>query len=337
MRNTILLLLLFLLLGGGSWWYFNQTDSKSSYDTSDRKFAEEPANIHKIFIADRSGETTTLTRSAEYWLYRGKHRANPNAMENLLDAIRRVEVNYIPAKAAVPNIVRDLASNGIKVELYDKQDQLIKAFYVGGMTNDELGTYMIMEGAEQPYVTHIPSWEGGLRARFQLKGLQWRDKSVFSADVDAIQSLSVEYPKQKNKSFRLERQDDQFAVSPYYDITPTRSSLPQQGRIEAYLVGFKSLKAEAFENGNPRRDSVKLFIPFCTISLQDIKGKQTKASFYPIMQRMADGALLTDDQVLGSNTAIERYFVDRNDGEDFMLVQQRVFQQVFWPYDAFFE
>ncbi|MCB9291126.1 MAG: hypothetical protein H6560_27725 [Lewinellaceae bacterium] len=49
-------------------------------------------------------------------------------------------------------MVESLATEGMKVELYDKDGGLLKAYYVGGSTSDERGTYMIMEGAEQPYV-----------------------------------------------------------------------------------------------------------------------------------------------------------------------------------------
>ena len=63
-------------------------------------------------------------------------------------------------------MVKSLASEGIKVELYDRKGEKIKAYYVGGATPDERGTYMIMENAEEPYVAHIPSWEGNLRFRF---------------------------------------------------------------------------------------------------------------------------------------------------------------------------
>ena len=340
MRNTLILLVLFLLLAGGSWWYFNQSDSSSSIDTADRQFAvKNTAIIHKVFIADRSGETTTLTRSGDHWIYDGKYQARPNVMENLLDVIKRVEVNYIPAKAAVPNIIRDLSSNGIKVELYDQKDQLMKAFYIGGMTNDELGTYMIMEGAEQPYVTHIPSWEGGLRARFQLKGNEWRDKSIFSAKVEDIQSLSVEYPKQKNKSFKITKSNNGYDVNPFYEVTPTITDEVQQGKVEAYLVNFESLQAEAFANNNPDKDSILQSVPFCIITVEKSEGAITKATFHPILNRDATGRLVSDAEVLGANSSVERYHIDHlvGDQSEFMLVQHRVFEKIFWPYQAFFK
>ncbi|MEM1322452.1 MAG: DUF4340 domain-containing protein [Bacteroidota bacterium] len=337
MKKTILLFGIFALLGTVAAWYIMMGDQKSTRSESETNFGiKDIGQVQKIFIADRSGETTTLERQGKYWLYNGKYRARPDAMRNLLDAMRRVDVNYVVARAAVDNIVKDLATDGIKVEAYNKDNNKIRSYYVGGMTNDELGTYMIMEGANEPYVTHIPSWEGGLRARYQLKGEEWRDRHVFQEDVEQIESVSMEYPTQKSKSFKLMRTEEGFDVSPFYEVTP-RSQRPfKAGTPEAFLMGFESLIAEAFQNRNPERDSILRRIPFCNATVNYKDGQSRTASFYPVVQYDASGKVITDYQVMAANTAIERYHTLVNN-DDFMLVQQRIFGKIFWPYDAFFQ
>ena len=149
-------------------------------------------------------------------------------------------MKYIPPQAAVPQAVKDLAAHGIKVELYDRNNEKLKAYYVGGMTSNERGTYMIMEEAEQPYVMHIPSWEGGLRVRYWLSDMDWEDRTIFGYKPEEINSVSVEYPRQKNKSFKLEQKGGEYLVEPYYEITPRINQSPVKGVAEAYLIGFKS-------------------------------------------------------------------------------------------------
>ncbi len=333
MKRTIILLLAFLSLGGITTWYLRtQQDDKTTLAGADRRFAVENADdIYKIFIADRKGVTTMLERQENEWRYNGKYKARPNAMDNLLDAITRVQVKYKPPQAAVKNMVIDLATNGLKVELYHKNGNLLKAYYVGGSTPDERGTYMIMDGAEQPYVAYIPGWEGNLRFRYNLVGEDWRDKTIFNFDQDDIQSVSVEYPKQKNKSFRLERIGSEFDVKPFYDVTPVINRPLNPGKVEAYLEGFKSLGAEAFENQNPRRDSILQLVPFSIISLTDKAGNEIVVKLYPIFPKVNPGAT----QLPGAD-AVERYFLDWN-SEDFMLIQHRVFSKILWGYEFFFE
>lgn len=339
MTRTTWLLISFFILGliAIAYTYFNREDALMRGLKAERNFAvKDVSRLRKIFIAQRDGETTLLEKKGSEWLYNGQHKARPNAIENLLDAIQRVEIDHIPAKAAIKNIVRNLAGEGIKVELYESGDKPIKTYYIGSGTQDERGVYMIIEGFDQPFVCHIPGWEGNLRYRYNLRGDDWRDKTVFAEDPDNIQKVSIEYPKQKNRSFKLERKGSSFDIRPFYEITP-RFRLPyREGSAEAFLIGFESLVAEAFENETPAKDSVRQIIPFSIITVTNKQGKTTQAKLFPILP---DAVVTTDPktgQWIGADGAtVERYFVDHSSG-DFMLIQDRVFRKVLRGYEFFF-
>ncbi|MBK7871403.1 MAG: DUF4340 domain-containing protein [Saprospiraceae bacterium] len=333
MKKTLILLISFALFGSVTAWYLlTQQDDKTTLLAKDQRFSiEDSENIYKIFIASKKGEKTTLERKENYWLYNGEYKARPNAIENLLDAITRVQVKYKPPTAAVDNMVKDLATNGLKVELYNNNNKLLKTYYVGGSTADERGTYMIMEGSNQPYVTYIPSWEGNIRFRYNLTGEDWRDKTIFTYKQDDIQSVSIEYPKQRNQSFRLERSGNGFEIKPFYETTPIVNQPISEGKVEAFLEGFKSLGAEAFENENPRRDSILKLMPFSIIKISSKDGDSTTVRLFPIIPEY-DPAVTR----LPNADAVERYFLDWN-GQDFMLIQHRVFSKILWGYDFFFE
>lgn len=338
MNRTLFLLIAFLLLGGGVLWYLAAgEDEKTTLAGADRAFAvDDIEQVHKIFIADRRGERTTLERRDGYWLYNGRYKARPSVMRPLLDAIARVRVKYKPPQAAMENMVQALATEGIKVELYDKQGGLIKAYYVGGSTSDERGTYMIMEGAEQPYVTELPAWEGNLSVRFRRYGDEWRDKTLFAEEVDNIQSVSIEYPKQRNQSFILENTEKGYEVRPFYDITPEIRRPYKQGSAEAFLTNFESVGAEAFRNKFPGRDSISQLVPFSIITLVDKQGDTTRVELHPIVkENIITHDVKTGDYVL-LNSEIERYFANLND-EDFLLAQHLVLQKLFWGYGSFFK
>ncbi len=331
MKKNYWLLLIFIVLGSATTWYvLTQNKGETTTLGWDRKFkVENPEEIHKIFIAKRTGETTTLERSGKDWIVNGTSKASPNAMENLLEAITNVELKFVPPQKSVGNIVKELAARGIKVEIYNKKGDPMKVYYVGGVTADARGTIMIMENSEQPMVMEIPQMEGQIRTRFDLLGDDWRDRSVFAYQPDEIQAVSIEYPKQRNKSFKLSRKGGSFAVTPFYDNVPPINRAVDEAGVEAFLVGFKSLVAEAFENNYAKKDSVSQTIPFAVISVTDTEGKERIASFYPTYRN--------DTQTGDRRTNfVERYFAAINNG-DWMLVQHRVFEKVFWPYDAMFE
>lgn len=323
MKRTTLFIILFLLLGGATTWYLlSKPPRNTSQLGADRRFKiENTDEIYKIFIADRRGTRTTLERKAGFWLYNGKYKVRPTAIESLLDAMRRIEMKYQPPKAAVQNMIKSLAVDGIKVEIYNKNNTSLKSYYIGGATSDERGTYIILNGAEQPYVAYLPGWEGNLRFRYNLKGDDWRDKTVFSENPQIIQSVCVEYPKNKNKSFKLEKQGNTYKVLPFYEITPIINRPLKKGSVEQYLEGFRSLGAEAFENENPKRDSIQQLLPFGIITVKNQSGETKSVRLFPIFS---------------NSDRVERYFAAVST-DDFMLVQQLVFGKVMWGYDFFFE
>lgn len=339
MTRTTWLLISFFILGiiAVAYTYFNREDALMRGLKAERNFAvKDVSRLRKIFIAQRDGETTLLEKKGSEWLYNGQHKARPNAIENLLDAIQRVEIDHIPAKAAIKNIIRNLAGEGIKVELYESGDKPIKTYYIGSGTQDERGVYMIIEGFDQPFVCHIPGWEGNLRYRFTLRGDDWRDKTVFAEDPDNIQKVSIEYPKQKNRSFKLERKGNSFDIRPFYEITPQFRLPYREGSAEAFLIGFESLVAEAFENETPAKDSVRQIIPFSIITVTNKQGETTQAKLFPIFPEAVVSTDPKTGQWIGANGAtVERYFVDHSSG-DFMLIQDRVFRKVLRGYEFFF-
>ncbi len=332
-RSTQILLVSFLIIGGLTLFYwFQPEDRNSTLLFEERAFAvEDTASIHKIFLADRLGHTTTLERQGQGWLYNAKYPANMNVVENLLDVIQRVKMQFKPPNAAVPNLVKSLATEGIKVEIYNRQDELMKAYYIGGSTPDERGTYILVEGAEQPYVASIPGWTGNIRFRYNLLGDDWRDKAIFRTSAEDIQSISINYPLQRSESFKLTREGDGFELRPYYDLTTPSPKTPSKGKIEAFLYLFNPIIAESFINKHPQKDSILQQIPFCEIRLETKRGEVKEVSFHPRYLPIAPQG--------GANTSqriVERYYAHVNQN-DFMLVQNEVFKQVFWGYAFFFD
>lgn len=330
MNRTLLLVVLFLVLGGTAWYALaykkKQTGSHVSWDMD---FAvKDPQTIGKIFIADRKGGTATLELKKGIWYYNDKYPARPSAVNTLLETISKVNVLNIPPNGSVPRLIKELAGNGIKVEIYDREGQALKTYYVGGVTMDERGTVLMMDGAEQPYVVHIPGFVGQIRLRFLIGDDEWRDKAIFREKPEDIQFVSVEYPQRKSESFKLEKTGEaSYEVKPFYNTTTPMTSARRKGVAEAYLVQYEALLAEAFETQNPLRDSVCALVPFAIVNMKKADGAEKTVRFWPVeIETRRDNGL----------PYVSRYFTEVNK-EDFLLTQDRVFGGIFRGYGFFFD
>jgi hypothetical protein len=335
-KTNLILVALLAILGSVLAWrvVMKNDDNDTSIEGYDFNFAvKDTANIGRILIADRKGKTATLTRvSTNEWQINGKFKAMPNAMNNLLDVVARIELKYRIPRNAVKTIVQDLAATSTVVKVFDKNDKLMRSYYVGGVDMDGLGTYLMMEGSNEPYATHIPNFEGSPAVRYFTEELDWRDRWIYSYSVEDIQEVSVDYPLQKSKSFRVKRDGGAFNVEPLYPMTPKASSAASKGLVEAYLIGFRALGAEGFENDFPKKDSVHAVTPFAIVSLTDRKGKTKTLRFHPIPKTDKEGRIVQNTE---GTAFIERYFAESSEG-DLLLVQHLAFQEIFWGYEGFF-
>lgn len=330
MSRTLLLLALFLLLGGGAYWVWAQKgNKKSSSDSWDMQFSIPNTEIiEKIFIADRMGHANTLEKINGVWMVNGKYRARPSAINTVLETLQKQTVAYFSPEAAEKNMVSSLATEGLKVEVYAKGGEKIKAFYIGGVTNDERGTFMILENSNKPYVVHVPGFIGQLRVRFFTDETDWRDRMVFSEKPEDIKSVTVDYPLQKSESFRIDKiQQLDYSVKPFYPTTPVIHSEQRKGVVESYLLLFEKLAAESYENEYSSRDSIVTLVPFAIITVNKSDGTEKKVALWPYEQRLAYD---------GKSTLTDRYFAGCSWG-DFMLVQHQNFGPLLRGYDYFFD
>ena len=328
-KNLILPIILIVLLAGTAFFYFSDQKKGNSDSAQDWVMhVENKEDIHRIFIADRNGVTADIKRREKYWSYNDKYNANPYVLSNVLNAITSIRLKHRPSKNMIPNMIKTLSTKSTKVIVYGKNDQVLKTYYIGGVTPDESGTFMILEGSDNPYVMNIPYANVSLKQRFFTGDEKWRDKTIFEYAPKDILSVSIEYPKRKNKSFKLSKNNKTWQVEPYYQTTKKIQKEVNQDLVANYLKGFKKIGAETFEvrekfirNESNQRE-------FCIMKLLLKDGTQEEVHFYPI-QRYEDDEKTKPQPVV-------RYLTI-NEKNDKYLTQHLVFKELFWAYYFFFE
>jgi len=110
MKKTLILLLVLTLLLGAI-YYLTTNSGKKKIDISDRQFAiEHVEDVHKIFVASRSSEPITIKRKGDGWVVNDSLKAKTRTVESTLDALKKLEIAYIPTKKAYKPINAPLSN-----------------------------------------------------------------------------------------------------------------------------------------------------------------------------------------------------------------------------------
>ncbi len=311
MRNPLppFVILLAILL------FFCQSDKSSDLEVH----IPELQTIDKIFIAYRSGETILLQKTGQTWWVNSSYKARPDAIKNLLQTLHLQRIKNIPPHAVADLIIKDISVFGAKVEIYSGDNQL-KVLYVGGVTADELGTHVMLEGNDQPYVMHIPGFQGSLRSRFVMPVDEWRDLSLLPFSRDSLIKMEVKYPQKKLVSFTLTKNNQHWQVSSEERYAQYERP-PNDKLIQAYLTELFSVSLEAFDNSNSIKHNISSSIlPFCEM-IYTLKGNKEFS-----LRIFTDPA---DAQKTG------QLFIFTSEN-DFCVAQERVLGKIFTGYDYFY-
>lgn len=322
--------------------------SDSTFSAKDRNFAlSDTANVTRIFMADRSNNSVLLVRKGEgEWIVNNDFTARQDAINILLKTMLNVEVLEPVGKSGRNNVVKKLAGKSVKVEVYQEvyridlfgkirlfpHEKLTKVYYVGSQTQDNLGTYMLLEGSEKPFITYLPGFRGFISIRYSPFIEDWREHAVFNVSIPQIQSVQVDFVEVPGFSVRVERTGDKsFKIKSVYtgqEVVPYDTL-----KLLDFLTSFSHINFESLLNDLPRSftDSILSSTPFYQIVVTDKGGKQTVVKTYhknnPGGPYDEAGNLVMYDP--------DRMYASINNGKDFVQIQFFVFDNILKPVDYF--
>lgn len=332
-RTSIILVL--LLISVVSLVYFqSQEEGGDSEPMYDRFFAvEDKSDIHKVILTKRSGSPLVLERAGEDWLVQGDREVRPNLMDNLLLGLTKVSILSQPPRSQYEKIEKDFVTFGIKVQVFDEDDENIKTYYIGSDANDGKGTYYYMEGGERFYLMGLPGFEGSMRPRFDIGESGWWKRQILDYEPSSIKEVKVNYPRQAKESFHIIYEaDDQYRVEPLGDrpkITRTFSN----DRVKAYLKEFRRKGLLSYVNDWALIDTVLQIPSFAELEIITHEADTQQIIFIPE----------TDQNIQGPNSQTPyqtfefRYYVFLPETGDFAMAQHYLWRPVFRAYDYFFE
>ena len=290
---------------------------------NDSNFAiENPSEVDKIFISKRNGAYALLEKKGNRWFLQDSSEVSPTAIQLLVkETIGKIKVKGPAPKTAMENVLRRMSIAGKKVELYS-QNKKIKSYYVGGTTPDMLGTYMLMEGAKTPYVTHIPGFNGYLNIRFSVDLSQWQSKQLFDFQADQIEKISMVYPSEPHASFTLSQQENQTIWT-----HQGKKQISRQA-FASYFQSFQRKFAEGFDIlPKTELDSIFGQKPYVIMEVWAKKNKKVKLEiFHRESYDKMHGLYTKNGERLAHDP--NRFNARLNKGNKICVIQQFAFKDI---------
>lgn len=328
-KNKILLIILCSLLVVTAYFIFKNTNTTIKKELRD--FAvKDTASISKIFIADRNGNKILLEKSGnKKWVLNGKDEPKPDLLKLLLDAIYKIDIKNRVGKAAYNNVIKTLASSGIKCEIYQNGSQIpSKTYYVGNHTEDGLGTFMIIENSNVPFVTEVPGFNGYLTPRYSVNTDAWKQPRIFNIEPNEIKTLSVSYSNFPDKSFIITVNNGKYTVeSP---ISKKQIKNVDSVAVYNYLSFYNNVfyESPAKELSNIKKDSLLQYLPSIIISLTNKNGTANALNIYP---KPITGASISklDEKGNPLKYDVDRMYAYIIENKEFVIIQHYTFDKYF--------
>ena len=151
----------------------------------------DTASVTRIFMVDKNDCIIDLKRSSNNeWIVNDKFVANQPSVDLLLETLHKMVIKAPVANSAVENVIKNMATKSVKVEVYSK-DKILRTYYIGGVTQSMTGTYAMIEGSTKPFIVEIRGFRGYLSGRFFLDENSWRSTKVLHFSQNVLKKVGV--------------------------------------------------------------------------------------------------------------------------------------------------
>jgi hypothetical protein len=347
-KNRVALIIALILLLAAAILFVTSSGSTLRKAVSDFS-VKDTASVTKLFLADKSNTEVTLERQSDgTWLVDGKYTAQDAKISSFLKTLADLEVKAPVPIAARNNVITRMSVLAKKIEIYQvkpmidlfgkvklfPREKLTKTYYIGDVTQDNLGTYMLMDGADEPYIVYIPGFRGFVSTRFSTLEADWRDYTVYKTPINKIRSVQVEFPLNPGQSYRFDIKDNQNISLKTYPGELTVQPFDTLNALN-FLASFQDIRFESLLEHLIEKefvDSVSASTPKTVITLTDIEGNVNKVKLF---NKPSFAPLYSEDGARMEPVDLDRAYALVNNEEDFVLVQYFVFDRVTRPLSFF--
>ena len=336
-RITIIIAALLVVIAGLLIWNNRYISTNRGEDSDFQVW--DTASVTKIYLADRKERESLLEREPQGWVLNGTYKAHPKQVQYLLTTLYKIRIKMPVSKASHDNIVKQLASQSTKVEIYQNvprinlfnkvkmfyHEKRTKVFYVGDATMDSSGTFMLKEGADKAYIVYIPSFRGFITTRFTANPDDWRDHTVFHENMADIQSVTIDFNEDPEGSFRIENIGrHQYKLTRLCD----NKDLPYDTlKVINFISSFGDLRFEALFTNTLPQERIDSITSSPYVHHIVVTGKNGKTQDMKTFKKLVMNGV-TDMGGEYGDVDHDRMYALIEGGKDFVLIQNYVFDKV---------
>ena len=301
--------------------------------------------VTRIDLYQIVGDGVKLERTRQEWQLNGQTPANVPAVQDLLATLRNLIVRFPVPHAGRDEVLSYMEEDGILVDVFVRsywfplpgnrgllpRQRRAKSFVVGSDTPDGQSTYMLMQGAETPYVVQVPGLAGGLREVFLPYEHLWRDPVVIHLRADQIREVRANWTQLPQESFVLQHTGNGIIKLISGDGQQKEDDLIETGKVQRFLESFTDLYYEQMVTGPAEslRDSLMFVEPFLVLEVEDHRGRVNQVSFFRRLPP-EDAAMPAPGRAFDPN----RFYL-KLDEDQYAIGQYFVFNRIMRPLSFF--
>ncbi len=323
------LILTVLVIVSGLLYWIKGSPEEAGMDVSDRRFKiDNIQDVGIIAIQRKNYPKVIFTKKGNKWFMNNGREARNEATGYLLHTMNKLTLKYIPNQLGSERIIRAINDNGIKVQIYDTDEKLMKSFFLGPDLGDGTGTAFLMEGAKQPYVLFTQGSQTSIRTHFEFEMNEYETKDIFVEKADDIKLVEIKYPYDRPSSFKLEKKLLGWELTNPY--TGTRLPKFNEKLVDPYLSGFGNIIAEYNDSNNPNRTMILQKPVFCEVKVVHKDGSSRSVTFFSLANIEFNESKYSPKEIGPDNR-----FMVHTDKDEFFLIQHRVTQKILVAFDSF--
>ena len=306
----------------------------------------DTASVTKLFFADKSGNEVLLERQGNIWMVNNEFQANQNLINEMLFTLTRMRIKMPVSVKKNDNVITQMAATNTKVEVYQMLPRInifnkiklfyhetrSRVFYIGGVTQDNNGTYILKEGGDKVYVVYLNGFRGFISSRFSANPMDWRNHFIFNSSMGDIQTVKLEINGDPENSFVInENGRYQYTMTTLTD-KPVEFS---DNKVLTLMQNLCDVRFEAFlDDVDPaRRDSIinSPFMDRLTVTTKDGKTKSVtifKLNANADMYDYSPEDLEEFDDMIKDP---DHKYALLSEGNEFVLIQDFVFEKLLKP------
>lgn len=306
----------------------------------------DTASITKLFFADKSGHQVLLQRESDCWMVDNTYRANQGLINEMLYTLTRMRIKMPVSIKKSDNIVTRMSGTNTKVEVYQRLPRInlfnkvklfyhetrSKVFYIGDVTQDNNGTYILKEGGDKVYVVYLHGFRGFISSRFSANPIDWRNHVIFHEKMDNIASVKLEINNDPENSYIINENGRYQYTMSHLDGRPI---VFDTVRVLNLMTSFGDVRFESFlDDVDPaKRDSIinSPFLNRLTLTTKD--GKSSSVTLFSMLANsdMYNYSEEDIDKFHDMLTDLDHKYGLLSEGNEFVLVQDFAFGTLLKP------